>query len=101
MSDILTDPKLEATLNQRVTVDGTARNAHAGAVVLTAERTPVFVNGLLEWPDADHGKSVQATGVLTRKSLAPDPTVGADGGHTHGIEGTNYVLDDAAWTFGA
>ena len=88
----------DAMLDQEVTISGVARNARMGAVVLTSDRTPVFVLGLEEWDDDLDGEPIQATGTLRRKSLAPDPVVDADGNHSHGIAGTNLVLEGAAWS---
>jgi len=93
----LVDPKLEALLDQPVTLAGVARNARLGAVLLTPERTPVYVAGLDEWPDELDGASLSATGVLRSRKLAPDPAIDAQGGVSHGVVGNNYVLEDADW----
>ena len=93
----LIDARLDATLDQVTTVAGTARQAMLGAVVLTADRTPVYIAGLPEWDDDRSGEPIEVTGLLRRRSLAPDPTVDEDGAVSHGIEGTQYVLDDATW----
>lgn len=84
-------------LDQEVTVSGCARDAFMGAVVLTEDRTPIYVDGLREWDEDIEGEDIQATGVLRRRSLAPDPVVDEDGAVSHGAEGTNYVLEGASW----
>ncbi len=88
----------DAMLDQEVTIRGVARNARMGAVVLTPDRTPVYVVGLEEWDDDLDGESIQATGTLRRRSLAPDPIVDAEGNISHGIAGTNLVLEGATWS---
>lgn len=93
----LVDPKLEALLDQSVTLRGVARIARMGAVLLTPERTPVYIAGLEDWPDDLNGQTLDVTGVLRSRKLAPDPTVDAQGGVSHGITGMNYVLEDADW----
>ena len=68
-----------------------------GAVVLTEDRTPVYVAGLREWDEDIEGEDIEATGVLRRRSLAPDPVVDEHGAVSHGAEGSNYVLEGASW----
>ena len=94
----LIDPILEPMLDQNVTINGTARIAMLGAVILTDDRTPVYVDGIERWDNNTDGRSIAASGLLVRKKLAPDPVVDADGGHSHGIEGTQYVLESANWS---
>jgi hypothetical protein len=93
MSDNGYDPKL----GQQVTINGCARDAAMGAVVLTEDRTPIYVDGLREWDEDIEGEDIEATGILRRRSLAPDPVVDEDGAVSHGAEGTNYVLEGASW----
>ena len=93
----LADARLDAVLDEVTTVSGTAHQAMMGAVVFTAEGTPVYIAGLREWDDGRSGKSIEVTGVLRKKSLGPDPTVDEDGAVSHGIEGTQYVLEGATW----
>jgi len=87
----------EHLVDQEVTINGCARDAFLGAVVLMADRTPIYVDGLAEWQDDIEGEDIQATGILRRRSLAPDPVVDEDGAVSHGVEGRNYVLEGASW----
>lgn len=96
----MTQQSLSEQVNQRATVQGVARDAHAGAVVLTEDRTPVYIAGLSEWAGGLSGQPVAVSGVLRRRSVAPTPQVGADGGISHGIEGDSWVIEDATWTAG-
>ena len=95
------DPALDSHLDQTITLSGTARDAVMGAVVVTSTRTPVYIDGLEEWDDATFGANISVTGILRKKSLGPDPQVAADGGVSHGIEGSQYVLESAQWSASA
>ena len=87
---------LEQQIDSKVTITGTARNAMAGAVVLTADRTPVYVAGLDRWDRAFDGKQVSASGTLRRE--AGDEVVNSKGEHSHGIAGGRFVLEGPTWT---
>lgn len=90
-----TDPS--ALVDQPVELLGTARDAHQGAVVLLSDRTPVYIAGVPFWDDAWDGKRIVAKGVLRRRKLAPDPTVGPHGEQSHGMVGTSLVLENPTW----
>lgn len=87
---------LEQKINSKVTIEGVARNAAAGAVVLTDDRTPVYVAGLERWDRAFDGKNVSASGTLRRE--AGDDVVNAKGEHSHGIPDGRFVLEAPTWT---
>ena len=84
-------------LDQTVTLVGIARDAHSGAVVLLSDDTPVYIVGLNYWDDEWNRKRIKITGVLRDSELAPDPEVGPDGEHSHGMFGDALVLEDAVW----
>ncbi len=83
--------------DQELTLQGTARNAHAGALVVLSDRRTIYVGGLQEWPEALDRKTVRVTGVLRRRKLAPDPEVNSKGEVSHGMQGSVTVVDDATW----
>lgn len=89
---------LESQIDQEITVRGTARNAAAGAVVLTPERTPVYVAGLDAWDLAHDGQPIAATGTLRKRRLTAEPVPGPRGEQVHGIPGEVFVLERATWT---
>lgn len=93
----MTGADLQKLAGTNATIEGTARDAHQGAVVLLEDRTPVYVAGLDEWPDDANGEDVRATGTVRRASLTPDPTTDAQGAVSHGAEGDDWVLEDATW----
>ncbi len=87
-----------AHVGQPVTLLGTALDAYGGAVVMLADRTPVYVTGLAEWDGALFRKKLLVTGALARKKLAPDASVNAKGEVSHGNEGDDLVINDATWS---
>ncbi len=87
---------LDTRLGQAVTLTGRAANAAMGAVVLMEDRTPVYLLGKEEWDD-ENGSTVAVSGTLRRRSLAPDPTVDADGAISHGMMGDAWVIEDPTW----
>ncbi len=88
---------LNAQIDQNVTLSGKAFDAMLGAVVVLDDRTPVYVSGVTRWDSATHGQSIEASGTLRKRSLAADPVTGDDGGISHGIPGTQFVLENAQW----
>ncbi len=85
---------LDQLVGNNVTIEGTARNAAAGAVVLTEDRTPVYVAGLERWDRTLDGKKVSASGTLRRE--ASDELVNAKGEHNSGV-GAHFVLEGPSW----
>ena len=88
---------LDNRLDQAVTLRGTARNAVLGAVVLRDDRVPVYLDGIPQWDGPTHGKTVEVSGTLRKKLLAPEAAVGPDGGVSHGVTGLNYVIENPRW----
>ncbi|MFI9815572.1 hypothetical protein [Saccharothrix variisporea] len=80
---------LDAHLGRRVTLRGTAHDAHAGAVLVPeGGEPPVYVEHLAAW-GADAGRDVRVTGVLrlVPPTTRPRPV-------SHGLTGAVYVLTD-------
>ncbi len=73
---------LAQQINTQVTLEGTARNAKAGAIVQVEDRTPVYVDGLERWDRAVDGKPVSASGMLRKQGA--DDVVGENGEHSTG-----------------
>lgn len=87
---------LDQQVGTQVTIEGTARNAMAGAVVLTSDRTPVYVDGLERWDRAVDGKQVSASGTLRKRG--PDDVVDGSGVQSSGIASAHFVLEKPTWT---
>lgn len=77
-----------------VTIEGTAGNAKAGAVVQTTNGGVVYVDRLDAWPKELNGKRVTATGELRTEKKIPDPR-GPNGELRQGANGKQQVLHDA------
>ncbi len=84
-------------LGQVVTLEGTARDAALGAVVLLSDGTPVFVGGLLGWDPRWERTRVRVTGRLGLRKMAPDPEVNDKGEVSHGMFGDSLVVEEATW----
>ncbi|AFZ25539.1 hypothetical protein Cylst_3389 [Cylindrospermum stagnale PCC 7417] len=96
--DTAEDLMYEAKINERVTINGSARNAMLGAIVKTSDNTPIYIDGISEWESKILGKSIVVTGVLRLRKLAPNPEVGPNGEQSHGIKGDSYILENSTWT---
>lgn len=83
--------------DQNVTLQGDCYDAKLGAVILLTDRTPIYVANLSGWPSEWMRKTVHATGILTRRSLAPNPVTNTKGEVSHGMAGDAWVLKDAKW----
>ena len=89
---------LEQQVGTQVTIEGTARNAMAGAVVLTANRTPVYVDGLERWDGTFDGKKIRASGTLRKRGA--DDVAAANGDQASGIGSDHFVLEQPTWALG-
>ena len=81
---------------RRVTIEGTARDAKAGAVVVT-DKGAIYVEKLESWPSALQGRKVRVTGVLVTEKLIPDP-INERGELVQGAVGDQTLLRGATWT---
>ena len=86
---------LNTKVDTQVTIEGTARNAMAGAVVLMPDRTPVYVAGLERWDSQFDGKKISASGTLRKRG--GDDTTNANGEASSGITGDHFVLEQPTW----
>jgi hypothetical protein len=75
-------------------VEGTARSAKAGAVIVRSDGTPVYVLGVSRWPADLEGRQVGASGELRQRKLLDDPRTDA-GELRQGGEGQSWVLENA------
>ncbi|HLP90637.1 MAG TPA: hypothetical protein VK184_18900 [Nostocaceae cyanobacterium] len=86
-------------INQCVTIHGVAKNAKLGAVVLSCEDTPVYIEGVEMWERDIVDQAIAISGTLRRKKLSPNPIVDANGGYSTGAEGDVYVLENPVLGF--
>ena len=83
-----------------VTVQGQARDAKGGAVVLTATGETIYLLGLDAWPSAIEGRTVLATGQRTQAQHLPEAEVGPDGAISQGVapgSGPQELLHVSTW----
>lgn len=95
---IMNRPKSSGS-GKTVTIEGIARDAKAGAVVVNADNEPIFIDGLESWPAEFSGKQVRVSGVLVQKQNFPSATVDSNGAISQGTEGEQLesVLTNAKW----
>ncbi len=89
-------PKKPAAVvkKEAVVLEGTAKNAKAGAVLETSDKT-VVIHGLAAWPADTLGKRLTLKGEL--HTVPPPPaTLDAMGNVVQGILTPQYVLHDHA-----
>ena len=76
---------------------GRARNAKAGAVVVTDDGGAFYIEDLDSWGDDVLGSEIEVRGLLVSKKHIPDPVVDADGAISQGAWGDQDVLRGAKW----
>jgi hypothetical protein len=85
---------LSDQVGKNVTIEGTAKNAAAGAVVMTDDG-PLYVSGVESWDKATNGKKVSITGTVRAKDGGKMQN--DQGEHIHGIPGEHFVIESATW----
>jgi|JI10StandDraft_1071094.scaffolds.fasta_scaffold122061_2 hypothetical protein len=88
---------LNSAVGTTVTLRGVALNESLGAVIELSDASYVYVGGMKRWDRTVYGKTVEVTGVLADRALAPQAVINADGEASHGVIGTALVLDGARW----
>lgn len=81
----------------RVELEGVARDAKGGAVLVADDGRVVYLEALPSWPEAVEGTRVRASGILARMKYIPSPAVADDGAISQGAEGLQDVLRQAEW----
>lgn len=80
-----------------VTLEGTAYDSKAGAILDSDHNGVVYIQGLECWPAHLNGQRMTVTGLLRDEKFIPDPEVGADGGISQGAFGGQTSLVNATW----
>lgn len=83
--------------NGALNIEGVARDAKLGAVVVGEDGVTYYIAGLNEWAPELLGHKVSVSGILKIRKLAPDPIIGADGAVSAGMYGDAPVLTEATW----
>ncbi|MEH1896859.1 MULTISPECIES: hypothetical protein [unclassified Nostoc] len=85
-------------INQKTTIQGIAQNASLGAVLMTDDYTPVYLDGIPEWDSNIAESEIVVTGILRRRSIAPKATINPKGEVSHGVDSDSYILESPTWT---
>ena len=93
----MNDIELESLVGQDVTLNGIARDAKGGAVLVIEETAPVYIEGLASWTLELLGMKISVSGLLKKEKIIPDPVIGENGGISQGAVGTQFVLNKAEW----
>jgi hypothetical protein len=88
---------LDSKVDSKTTIEGTARNAAGGAMVMS-DQTPVYIDGLEAWDAGANGKHVSVSGTLRKRG--PDQTVNDKGEYSSGFTSSRFVLESATWKVG-
>ncbi|MHA2299205.1 MAG: hypothetical protein ACXAEU_15300 [Candidatus Hodarchaeales archaeon] len=86
---------IEKLIGQKVTLHGTARDAKAGAVIITSDRDVIYIKGLASWSSELTDKLISVSGILKKEKLIPNPTIDDNGAISSGASGDQLVLEEA------
>lgn len=89
--------KIKQMIEKTVELCGEAKDAKAGAAIVTKEGYVIYLMGMAQWPDEIIEKEVCAKGRLKRMKYIPDPQRGVDGAISQGAEGQQYVIEGGKW----
>lgn len=81
--------------NKTITIRGTAQNGKAGALVITAEGTPCYLQDHQLWDPGVAGREVEVTGILINESGTELKNSGGE--YSAGVSGKILVLRDVKW----
>ena len=90
--------KIEKQIGQNVNLNGTARDAKGGAVLLTPEGDVIYIKGLEFWPSDLLDKQITINGLLKKEKFIPDPTIDEDGAISTGAYGNQLTLENARYS---
>ncbi len=89
--------KVEKQIGQKVNLNGTAKDAKGGAVLLTPEGNVIFIKGLEFWPSEFLDKKISVSGLLKEEKLIPDPLIDEDAVISTGAYGNQLILENAEY----
>ena len=95
---LLTDNDIDKMIDQNVTFVGTAKNAKAGAVLITTDNSAIYIKGLDYWEPELLDQQLTVSGVLKKEKFIPDPVIDKSGGISTGAHGKQLVLENAEYS---
>lgn len=90
--------ELEKLIGQKVNLNGTAKDAKGGAVLITPEGYVIYIKGLDFWPSELFDKSISVSGLLKNEKFIPDPIIDENGAISTGAYGDQLVLENAEYS---
>jgi len=90
--------ELEKLIGQKVNLNGTAKDAKGGAVLITPEGYVIYIKGLESWPSELLDKPVSVSGLLKKEKLIPDPIIDKNGAISTGATGDQLVLENSEYS---
>lgn len=87
--------ELEKLIGQKVTLLGTAKDAKAGSVLITAYGNVIYIKELESWSSELLDKQVSVSGLLNKEKFIPDPETDENGAISSGAFGEQFVLKKA------
>jgi hypothetical protein len=89
--------ELKKLIGQNVNLNGTAKDAKGGAVLITPEGDVIYIKGLDSWPSDFLDKSLSVSGLLKEEKFIPDPVIEENGVISTGAYGDQLVLENARY----
>lgn len=83
--------------DQETHIEGIAQNGKAGAILLMDSIGPVYLEGLLSFPDADLGKNIEAWGQLQEIQHKAENLQNEKGEWSQGMSGSQLLLKNPRW----
>jgi hypothetical protein len=80
-----------------VVIIGIAKNARAGAVLLTEKNTPYYIDGVVSWDDDIKDKKIEVTGILKTETLSADDLQNEKGEMSAGMSGDKLIILHPTW----
>jgi len=90
--------ELEKLIGQKVNLNGTAKDAKGGAVLITPEGYVIYIKGLDFWPSELFDKSISVSGLLKNEKFIPDPIIDENGAISTGATGDQLVLENSEYS---
>lgn len=85
------------TMNDRITITGTALNGKDGALIKTQQGEVYYIEGLPNWDSVFNNQTVEATGVLLETTLSENNLQNEQREYKAGISGIKRSLIKATY----
>lgn len=79
------------------TIEGWARDAKGGAVLLSDDGSTLYVAHLPAWPSELHGRRVIVEGTVASEQYIPEAQIDAKGAISQGAVGRQQVIHATRW----